>query len=69
MELEFKTCMVFWLVSPGQRVEAGQIVAEFECEKKTAQIPAAVSGVLAEQCFADGDTFDPEDIIGYREEA
>lgn len=64
MELEFKTCMVFWLTVPGARVEAGQIVAEFECEKKTAQIPAPASGILVEQYLSDGDTFDPEDTIG-----
>ena len=67
MELLFKTCLLFWLTKPGDRVEAGDIVAEFECEKKTAQIPAPVSGVLAEQCFADGDSFDPEDVVGYLE--
>ena len=65
MELFLKTCLLFWLAKPGDRVEAGQIVAEFECEKKTAQIPAPASGVLAVCCFEDGDTFDPEDEVGY----
>ena len=63
MELEFKTCLLFWLAAPGQAVEKGEIVAEFECEKKTAQIPAPASGVLV-QYLADGDTFDPADAIG-----
>ena len=69
MELLFKTCLLFTLSKPGDRVEAGQIVAEFECEKKTAQIPAPVSGVLGQWCFQDGDVFDPEDIVGYVEDS
>lgn len=67
MELLLKTCLLFRLCEPGETVEQGQIVAEFECEKKTAQIPSPASGVLAAWCFADGDEFDPEDIVGYVE--
>ena len=69
MELLFKTCLLFWLSKPGDLVEKGQIVAEFECEKKTAQIPAPASGILAECCLEDGDSFDFEDIVGYVEAA
>ena len=27
MELEFKTCLLFWMAAPGQAVAKGQIVA------------------------------------------
>ena len=67
MELLFKTCLLFPLANPGDRVEVGQIVAEFECEKKTAQIPAPETGILSRWCFEEGDTFDPEEIVGYVE--
>ena len=67
MELEFKTCLFFPLISAGSAVTAGQIVAEFECEKKTAQIPAPADGILLRWELDEGDEFDPDDTVGILE--
>lgn len=40
--------VVSWLVSPGDRVEQGEIVLEIETEKSTVEVEAPASGILRE---------------------
>src|SRR6185503_16639794 len=53
-----------WLVAPGARVEAGELVAEITTEKASYDIEAPASGVL-HQVAKEGDPLAIEGLIGY----
>ena len=53
-----------WLVTPGSRVEAGELVAEITTEKASYDIEAPASGVL-HQVAKEGDPLAIEGLIGY----
>ena len=42
--------LVQWLVAPGDRIEAGDLIAEIETDKATVEFESPVSGVIAELC-------------------
>jgi len=48
--------VVSWLVSPGDRVEQGDIVLEIETEKSTVEVEAPASGILREILVPAGTT-------------
>ena len=52
-----------WLVQPGDAVEEAQPILEIETDKVAVEVPAPVSGVLAEQKVAEGDTVTPDQVI------
>ena len=45
-----------WLKAPGDRVEAGEIIAEALTEKVNTEIPSPVSGVVEALLVEEGDT-------------
>ena len=47
-----------WLKQDGDRVAEGEVLAEVETDKVTAELKAPVSGTLAEISAAQGDTVD-----------
>jgi pyruvate dehydrogenase E2 component (dihydrolipoamide acetyltransferase) len=47
--------LVRWLRRPGERVPAGEIVAEIETDKATFDVTAPAEGVILEQFFREGD--------------
>jgi pyruvate/2-oxoglutarate dehydrogenase complex dihydrolipoamide acyltransferase (E2) component len=51
------------LVGPGDRVEAGQAVAEVESEKATFQIESPVAGVVSEVRVVVGDVSEVGDVV------
>src|SRR5687767_247978 len=53
-----------WLVAPGSRVEAGELVAEITTEKASYDIEAPASGLL-HQVATEGDPLAIEGLIGY----
>src|ERR1044071_2836834 len=53
-----------WLVEPGARVEAGELVAEITTEKASYEIEAPASGLL-HQVAKVGDPLAIEGLIGY----
>jgi pyruvate/2-oxoglutarate dehydrogenase complex dihydrolipoamide acyltransferase (E2) component len=52
-----------WLVAPGQKVEAGAILAEVESEKTTLEIEAEVAGTIAEILVAEGTTVEVGTVL------
>ncbi|HMQ51689.1 MAG TPA: biotin attachment protein [Anaerolineae bacterium] len=46
--------LVTWLKQPGDRVEAGEILAEVETEKVTNELEAPVSGIVSQVLVAEG---------------
>lgn len=56
--------IVEWLVSVGDRVEQGQVIATVETEKIEVDLEAPAAGVVAELIVPEGDTADVgEDVI------
>ena len=51
------------LVSPGDRVEAGQAVVEVEGEKTTLEVEAPSAGVVADVLVAVGDECQVGDVV------
>jgi len=52
-----------WLVTAGQKVEAGTILAEIESEKTAIEIEAEVSGTIAEILVAEGETIEVGTVL------
>ncbi len=48
--------LIAWLVGPGDRVAAGDVIAEIETDKSTVELEAEVGGVVAELRVAEGTT-------------
>ncbi len=48
--------VIAWLVTPGERVEAGDVIAEIETDKSTVELEAPASGVLLEIVVPEGTT-------------
>jgi pyruvate/2-oxoglutarate dehydrogenase complex dihydrolipoamide acyltransferase (E2) component len=46
--------LVAWLKQPGDRVEAGEVLAEVETEKVTNALEAPVSGIISRLLVAEG---------------
>jgi pyruvate dehydrogenase E2 component (dihydrolipoamide acetyltransferase) len=46
--------LIAWLVKPGDRVEAGDLIAELETEKSTVEFESPVSGILLEIVVPEG---------------
>lgn len=44
-----------WLAQPGERVEAGQAIAEIETDKVSVHLESPVGGVLGEHLCQEGD--------------
>jgi 2-oxoglutarate dehydrogenase E2 component (dihydrolipoamide succinyltransferase) len=57
------------LVTPGQRVDAGEPVVEIESEKANYEIEAGVTGVVAEVLVAEGDLCEVGDVVVRIEES
>ncbi|RMF72653.1 MAG: 2-oxoglutarate dehydrogenase complex dihydrolipoyllysine-residue succinyltransferase [Alphaproteobacteria bacterium] len=53
-----------WLKKQGEAVTEGETVAELETDKAALELPAPVSGVLAEVLVPEGATVHPGDVIG-----
>jgi pyruvate/2-oxoglutarate dehydrogenase complex dihydrolipoamide acyltransferase (E2) component len=51
------------LVRPGQRVAAGDVLAEVESEKATYEIEAEVAGTVTEVLVGEGDVKEVGDVI------
>ncbi len=47
--------IVRWLVSEGQRVEAGQVILEVETDKALAELESPATGVLRDVRAAEGE--------------
>lgn len=52
-----------WLVTTGQKVEAGAILAEIESEKTAIEIEAEVPGTIAEILVAEGATIEVGTVL------
>jgi len=48
--------LIAWLVKPGDRVEAGDVIAEIETDKSTVELEAEASGTVKELRVAEGTT-------------
>ncbi len=48
--------LIAWLVAPGDRFEAGEVIAEIETDKSTVELEAPAAGVLLEIKVAEGTT-------------
>lgn len=57
--------VVRWLVEPGQRVAAGEAVAEVEAEKAVFVVEAPAAGVLDRIIVAEGEPTSPGAAIGH----
>lgn len=57
------------LIRPGQRVEAGQPVAEVQTDKVNAEVESPLSGTVAEVLLEEGATVKPGDVIARLEPA
>lgn len=57
--------LVRWLRAEGERVEAGEAVAEIETDKVTAQVTAPVSGLLTGLRAQPGDTLPVGAVLAY----
>lgn len=68
VELTHKTCLVFWQKQVGDRVSAGDTIADIESEKKTMELAAPAAGVLAEICLDNGGRFTADQTLGFIEE-
>jgi pyruvate/2-oxoglutarate dehydrogenase complex dihydrolipoamide acyltransferase (E2) component len=53
-----------WYVALGERVEAGQRLADLETDKATFEVTATASGSLAEIAFPEGATVRSGDVLG-----
>lgn len=67
IETTFKEGLVFWQKEVGDAVKEGETICELEIEKKTAELAAPVTGILAEQTLEEGAAFNAESILGYME--
>jgi pyruvate/2-oxoglutarate dehydrogenase complex dihydrolipoamide acyltransferase (E2) component len=56
------------LVSPGQRVAAGDVLVEVESEKANYEIPADVGGLVTEVLVKEGDVKEVGDVFARIEE-
>jgi pyruvate/2-oxoglutarate dehydrogenase complex dihydrolipoamide acyltransferase (E2) component len=56
-----------WYVALGERVEAGQRLADLETDKATFEVTATASGSLAEIAFPEGATVRTGDVLGVLE--
>jgi pyruvate dehydrogenase E2 component (dihydrolipoyllysine-residue acetyltransferase) len=56
------------LVSPGQRVAAGDVLVEVESEKANYEIPADVGGLVTEVLVKEGDVREVGDVFARIEE-
>lgn len=68
VHLQYKTCILLWLVDEGDPVEEGQVICEGEVEKKALEFCAPCSGILTEQCLLDDEEFSAGAILGYIED-
>lgn len=57
-----------WLVAPGDRVTAGQVVAEVETEKTTVGLESLAAGRVAELVAAPGDEVAVGGVIAWLED-
>ena len=57
--------IVGWLKSEGDRVEAGEAIAEVEAEKATSEVTAPVSGMLSKIIVAVDETASVYSVIAY----
>lgn len=65
IETAFKSGVIHWLKQSGDAVAEGEALCTLEIEKRVAELPAPVSGVLQEQVIAEGESFDARSIFGY----
>ncbi len=57
--------LAFWLVKAGDRVEAGEVIAELETEKATVELEAPATGTIAElQVAAGTEDVQPGTVLG-----
>jgi pyruvate/2-oxoglutarate dehydrogenase complex dihydrolipoamide acyltransferase (E2) component len=61
--------IVKWLKQPGERVQAGEAIAEFETAKSVLDLEAPASGVLKSILFQENDTVEVGIEIATIEEA
>lgn len=64
-----RATLVAWHASPGDRVQAGEVIAEIETEKATAEIEAREDGLLRRQYVREGDVAKPGNPLGIVAEA
>ena len=69
VDLSEKKGTLTWIKSVGDSICEGDVICEGEADKKTVEITAPCSGVLAEQTVEDECVFKAGDILGYIEEA
>ncbi len=58
-----------WMLSPGEPVSEGDIIATVETEKATGEVQAPASGVLAEVLVFETETVEIGTVIAYIETA
>jgi 2-oxoglutarate dehydrogenase E2 component (dihydrolipoamide succinyltransferase) len=58
-----------WLIRPGERVEAGEVVAEIMTEKVNLEIATPVSGTVESLLVREGDQVSPGQMIAEVHEA
>nr|MBC8300618.1 biotin/lipoyl-binding protein [Pelagibacterales bacterium] len=51
-----------WLVTEGQEVKAGDVIAEIETDKATMEVEAVDEGFVEKLLFKEGDVVDGDDI-------
>ena len=58
-----------WLKNVGDAVTADEPILELETDKVTLEVPAPASGVIASVAVAEGDTVEPDAILGLIDES
>ena len=58
-----------WLKNVGDTVTADEPIVELETDKVTLEVPAPTSGVIASVSVAEGDTVEPDAILGLIDES
>lgn len=63
--MTYKTAIIYWQKEVGDKVAAGECIAEGELEKQNIVIEAPVSGILTAICVENGEKADIKTILGY----
>lgn len=56
-----------WLKQVGDKIEEGEILVELEAAKSVVEVPAPVSGVLAEILAEEGETVEVRSVLAIME--
>lgn len=59
--------IVKWLKQPGDKIEAGEAIAEIETDKAVTEVECAVSGTVAELVAEEGDEVEITKTIAWVE--